>query len=39
MKISHDKAYSYKDIVLQPAYSQIESRSKLDASVEFLCTA
>ena len=36
MKISNDKAYSYKDIVLQPAYSQIESRSKLDASVEFL---
>jgi len=28
--------YSYKDVVLQPAYSEIESRSKLDASVEFL---
>ena len=28
--------YSYKDIVLQPAYSEIESRSKLDASIEFL---
>ncbi len=28
--------YSYKDIVLQPAYSEIDSRSKLDASVEFL---
>ena len=31
-----DTVYSYKDIVLQPAYSEIESRSKLDASVEFL---
>ena len=29
-------SYSYKDIVLQPAYSEIESRSNLDASVEFL---
>jgi GMP reductase len=29
-------AYSYKDIALQPAYSEIGSRSKLDASVEFL---
>ena len=28
--------YSYKDIVLQPSYSEIDSRSKLDASVEFL---
>ena len=28
--------YSYKDIVLQPAYSEIKSRSELDASVEFL---
>jgi hydrogenase maturation factor len=29
-------SYSYKDIVLQPAYSEVRSRSKLDASVEFL---
>ena len=29
-------SYSYKDIVLQPAYSEIQSRSNLDASVEFL---
>ena len=29
-------SYSYKDIVLQPAYSEIESRSKLDTSIEFL---
>ena len=29
-------SYSYKDIVLQPAYSEIQSRSHLDASVEFL---
>jgi len=28
--------YSYKDIVLQPAYSEIKSRSSLDASVKFL---
>jgi GMP reductase len=28
--------YSYKDIVLQPAYSEIRSRSSLDASVKFL---
>ena len=28
--------YSYKDIVLQPAYSEIQSRSSLDASVKFL---
>ena len=28
--------YSYKDIVLQPAYSEVRSRSELDASVEFL---
>ena len=28
--------YSYKDIVLQPAYSEATSRSELDASVEFL---
>ena len=28
--------YSYKDIVLQPAYSEIKSRSELDVSVEFL---
>ena len=31
-----DTLYSYKDIVLQPAYSEINSRSKLDASIEFL---
>jgi len=29
-------AYSYNDVVLQPAYSDIRSRSKLDASVYFL---
>ena len=29
-------AYSYNDIVLQPAYSDIKSRSELDASVDFL---
>ena len=29
-------AYSYNDIVLQPAYSDIKSRSSLDASVDFL---
>ena len=29
-------AYSYKDIVLQPAYSEIRSRSSLDVSVKFL---
>tara|TARA_R110000868_G_scaffold81071_7_gene229791 strand:+ start:88 stop:1107 length:1020 start_codon:yes stop_codon:yes gene_type:complete len=29
-------AYSYKDIVLHPSYSEIRSRSSLDASVEFL---
>jgi GMP reductase len=29
-------SYSYKDIVLQPAYSEVRSRSELDASVEFL---
>ena len=29
-------SYSYKDIVLKPSYSEIESRSSLDASVEFL---
>ena len=29
-------SYSYKDIVLQPSYSEVRSRSKLDASVEFL---
>ena len=29
-------AYSYKDIVLQPTYSEIQSRSSLDASVNFL---
>ena len=28
--------YSYKDIVLQPAYSEIQSRSSLDTSVKFL---
>ena len=28
--------YSYKDIVLQPAYSEIQSRSSLDVSVKFL---
>lgn len=28
--------YSYKDIVLQPSYSEIKSRSELDVSVEFL---
>ena len=36
MKNSHDISYSYKDIVLQPAYSEVESRSSLDVSVEFL---
>ena len=29
-------AYSYDNIVLTPKYSEIKSRSKLDASVEFL---
>jgi GMP reductase len=29
-------SYSYKDIVLQPSYSEVRSRSELDASVEFL---
>tara|TARA_R110002167_G_scaffold337102_2_gene544515 strand:+ start:97 stop:1113 length:1017 start_codon:yes stop_codon:yes gene_type:complete len=29
-------AYSYKDIVLKPSYSEIRSRSSLDASVKFL---
>ena len=29
-------SYSYKDIVLQPSYSEVKSRSELDASVEFL---
>jgi GMP reductase len=29
-------SYSYKDIVLQPSYSEIRSRSSLDASVKFL---
>jgi len=28
--------YSYKEIVLQPEYSEIKSRSSLDASVKFL---
>ena len=29
-------SYSYKDIVLKPSYSEIRSRSSLDASVKFL---
>ena len=29
-------AYSYKDIVLKPSYSEIRSRSSLDPSVKFL---
>ena len=38
MKLNHAEqiAYSYKDIVLQPSFSDIESRSQLDVSKEFL---